>query len=92
MPLITTNYMMREGFGGLPVWDVWGWMTWDAATRASVEFNLVPEERLKLVALPNSRKVVAMRTDGVTLALISILDKGLGELLLDPSLDLSSGG
>lgn len=77
MPIITINYQMSEGYGGLPLWSTWGWMTWDPNTRVIVEKDYVPEDRVKIVALPYSRNIVAMRTDGQPLTLVSITPPGM---------------
>lgn len=68
MPIIDTTYSPRgPGFGGLPAWQVLYIATWDPATIAVIEANMVPKDRLKMTVLPNRREIVAMRTDGQVL-------------------------
>ena len=70
--VISELWSREAGVGGLPRWIKRGYCTFDRATIASIEKDAVAAERLKLVSLPNQRRVVAMALDGTEVRLVDI--------------------
>jgi hypothetical protein len=70
--IIATTYEGRgPGVGGLPVWTKTIVATYTRADMLNIETGMVPADRLKLTVLPGRRELVALRTDGQPLTLVS---------------------
>lgn len=69
MPIITENWQIQNGVGGLPRWVVTGYATYDAATIGTLELNAA---RFKFTPLPNKREIQALALDGVSVSTQSI--------------------
>lgn len=67
--VITENWTMAEGPGGLPRWTVTGLATYDQGTIRNLERNAV---RCKFTPVPNQRALVALSLDGVAFTEVAI--------------------